>query len=56
MFGGLFIFAEVVLARLKKKELFGEYGPNKDFYYIIDHSSPIEEINRVIPTPPTEGA
>lgn len=55
--GNFFTFAEAVMARLKKeKELFEEYGPNKDFYYIVDHPSPIEEINRVIPTPPTEGA
>lgn len=42
---------EAILARLKKeKELCGEYGPNKDLYYIINHPSPIEEISKVLNT------
>lgn len=40
---------EAVLARLKKeKELCGEFGPNKDFYYLLNHPSPIEETKRVL--------
>lgn len=45
-------YEEAVLARLKKEqEICGEYGPNKNLYYIINHSSPIEEIRRVLPIP-----
>lgn len=45
-------YEEAVLARLKKEqELCGEYGPNKNLYYIINHSSPIEEIRRVLTIP-----
>lgn len=44
-------YEEAVLARLKKEqELCGEYGPNKDLYYIINHSCPIEEIQKVMQT------
>ena len=54
--GNYMTFAEAVLARLKKeRELFGEFGPNKDLYYIIDHPSPIEEIEKTISIP-SEGA
>lgn len=36
---------EALLSRIKKeKELCGEYGPNRDLYYVLDHSSPIEEL------------
>lgn len=52
-------YEEAVLARLKKEqEICGEYGPNKNLYYIINHPSPIEEIRRVLPIPsnPQDGA
>lgn len=40
---------EAALARLKKeKEICGEYGPNKDLYYMLDHPSPIEELRNII--------
>lgn len=40
---------EAIIARLKKeKELCGEYGPNKDLFYILDYSSPIEELKKVL--------
>lgn len=39
---------EAILARLKKeKEICNEYGPNRDLYYILDLSSPIEELNKI---------
>lgn len=42
-------FEEAILARLKKeKELFGEYGGQKDLFYIINHPSPIDEIKRIL--------
>ena len=42
-------YEEAVIARLtKEKELCGEYGPNKDLYYLISHPSPIEELKRVL--------
>lgn len=45
-------YEEAVLARLKKEqEICGEYGPNKNLYYIINHSSPIEEIRRILLIP-----
>ena len=31
----------------KEKEICGEYGPNRDLYYVLDLSSPIEELNRL---------
>ena len=44
-------YEEAVLARLiKERELCGEFGPNKDFYYIISHPSPIQELKRVLQT------
>lgn len=52
-------YEEAVLARItKEKELIGEFGANKDLYYIIDHPSPLEEIRNVINIPenPSEGA
>lgn len=40
---------EAVYARLKKeKELCGEYGPNKDLFYFLDQSSPIEAIKKAL--------
>lgn len=42
-------YEEAVLNRLKKEqELCGEYGPNKDLYYIINHPHPIDEIKKVL--------
>jgi len=36
---------EAVIERIKKeKELFGNYGPNKDLFYILEMDKPIEEI------------
>lgn len=32
----------------KEKELCGEYGPNKDLFYILDYPSPIEELKKVL--------
>ena len=41
--------AEALMARLKaEKEICGEFGPNKDYFYLLDHPSPIEEINNNI--------
>lgn len=40
---------EALLARIRKeKELCGEYGPNKDLYYVLDHPFPIEELHKFI--------
>jgi hypothetical protein len=40
---------EAVIARLiKEKELCGEYGPNSNLYYILDHSSPIKELKNIL--------
>lgn len=45
-------YEEAVLARIKaEQELIGEYGPNKELFYIINHSSPLEEIRKVIDIP-----
>jgi hypothetical protein len=42
-------YEEAVIARLsKEKEICGEFGPNKDLYYILEHLSPIEELKRVL--------
>ena len=42
-------YEEAVVARLtKEKELCGEYGPNKDLYYLISHPSPIEELKKIL--------
>lgn len=55
--GNYFTYAEAVLARIKKEqELFKEYGPNKDLYYIINLPSPIEELNKILKIPSIEGA
>ena len=38
--------AEALMSRLyAEKEICGEYGPNKEYYYLLNHPSPIEEIN-----------
>lgn len=42
-------YEEAAIARIKKEEeICGEYGPNKDLYYILNHPSPIEELKRVL--------
>ena len=42
-------YEEAVIARLsKEKEICGEFGPNKDLYYILEHLSPIEELKKVL--------
>ena len=42
-------FEEAALARFaKEKEICGEFGPNKDYYYLLDHSSPIEELKKIL--------
>ncbi len=43
------VYEEAVFARIKKEqELFGEYGPNKDLFYVINHPTPIEELKKVL--------
>lgn len=40
---------EAIYARLlKEKELCGDYGPNKDLFYLLDQSSPIEAIKQAL--------
>lgn len=40
---------EAAIARMKKEEeICGDYGPNRNLYYILNHPSPIEEMKRVI--------
>ena len=42
-------YEEAVLARLQKEfEVCGEYGPNRDLFYVLSHPSPIEELKRVL--------
>ena len=42
-------YEEAVIARLQKeKEICGEFGPNKDLFYILNHPSPIEELKKVL--------
>ena len=46
--GNFQTFEEAVYARLKKeKELFGDYGANSRYYYILEHENPIEEIKKI---------
>lgn len=46
--GNFNTYEEAVLARLQKEqEVCGEYGPNKDLFYILSHPSPIEELKRI---------
>ena len=50
--GNYALYEEAVLARItKEKELIGEFGANKDLYYIINLPSPLEEIRKVINIP-----
>ena len=47
--GNFNTYEEAVLARLRKEqEICGEYGPNKDLFYVLSHPSPIEELHRVL--------
>lgn len=40
---------EAVYARLKKeKELCGDFGPNRDLFYLLDQFSPIEAIKNAL--------
>lgn len=40
---------EALINRIKvEKEICGEFGPNKDYYYLLNLSSPIEEANKLI--------
>ena len=32
----------------KEKEICGEFGLNKDLFYILNHPSPIEELKKVL--------
>lgn len=42
-------YEEAVLARIKKeKELCGEFGANKDLYYVLDSNSPIDELKAIL--------
>ena len=42
--------AEAILARIiKEKEICGEYGPNRDLFYILDQLSPLEELKKMFP-------
>ena len=42
-------YEEAVLARItKEKELCGEYGANKDLYYVLDTNSPINELKTIL--------
>ena len=42
-------YEEAVLARIRKeRELCGEYGANKDLYYVLDFSSPIDELKAIL--------
>ena len=44
-------YEEAVYARIKwEKENFGNYGPNKDLFYILDLPSPIEELKKLFET------
>lgn len=43
------VFEEAVLARIRKeKEICGEFGVNKDLYYVLSLPSPVEELKRVL--------
>ena len=42
-------YEDAVLARIaKEKELCGDYGANRDLYYVLDKPSPIEELKTVL--------
>lgn len=47
---GYFVnYADAVMARLRKeKEICGKYGPNDRLYYLLEHPSPIEELNKIL--------
>lgn len=47
--GNFSSYEEALFARLKKeKELFGEFGPNQDLFYVLDHSEPINKLKEVL--------
>ena len=47
--GNFDTYEEAVLARLiKEKELCGDFGPNKNLFYLIDHPLPIENLKKVL--------
>ena len=38
-------YEEAVLARItKEKELNGDFGPNRDLFYVLESASPLEEL------------
>lgn len=42
-------YEEAVLARLQKEqEICGDFGPNKDLFYVLSHPSPIEELKNAL--------
>lgn len=42
--------AEAVLARISyERDICGEYGPNRDLFYILDQLSPLEELKKMFP-------
>ena len=41
-------YEEAVLARITKEyELCGEYGPNKDLFYVLNLPNPLEELKKI---------
>lgn len=47
--GNFNTYEEAVLARLQKeKEICGEYGPNKDLFYVLSLPSPIEKLKEAL--------
>lgn len=42
-------YEEAVLARIKKEsELCGEYGPNKELFYVLNLPFPLEELKKIL--------
>ena len=39
-------FKVTCVTESKEFELFGEFGPNKKFYYLLSHPSPIDELKK----------
>lgn len=40
---------EAILARItKEKELFGDYGPNKELFFILNQPSPIDKLKEIL--------
>ena len=41
-------YEEAVLTRITKEyELCGEYGPNKDLFYVLNLPYPLEELSKI---------